>query len=171
MNEAACSESERLVTSIPAMIRMIWITATMIIKARLYRPACVVIFSLRVNQMMTNIKRVCTRISDRNIRELIYPKGVLKMTYSRNRYDQDFKKNAVRLSFNSSKPVRIIASELGVPESALYRWRKLYTEDGKQTPFASLEAENRALKRENAELALERDMLKKAAAYFASLQK
>ncbi len=24
------------------------------------------------------------------------------MTYSRNRYDQDFKKNAVRLSFNSS---------------------------------------------------------------------
>ncbi|EPC76359.1 transposase, partial [Lacticaseibacillus paracasei subsp. paracasei Lpp41] len=27
------------------------------------------------------------------------------MTYSRNRYDQDFKKNAVRLSFNSSKPV------------------------------------------------------------------
>lgn len=37
--------------------------------------------------------------------------------------------------------------------------------------FASLEAENRALKRENAELALERDMLKKAAAYFASLQK
>jgi transposase len=114
---------------------------------------------------------VCTRISDRNIRELIYPKGVLKMTYSRNRYDQDFKKNAVRLSFNSSKPVKIIASELGVPESALYRWRKLYTEDGKQTPFASLEAENRALKRENAELALERDMLKKAAAYFASLQK
>lgn len=97
------------------------------------------------------------------------------MTYSRNRYDQDFKKNAVRLSFNSSKPVKIIASELGVPESALYRWRKLYTEDGKQTPLASLEAENRALKRalkhENAELALERDMLKKAAAYFASLQK
>ena len=93
------------------------------------------------------------------------------MTYSRNRYDQDFKKNAVRLSFNSSKPVKIIASELGVPESALYRWRKLYTEDGKQTPFASLEAENRALKRENAELALERDRLKKAAAYFASLQK
>ena len=93
------------------------------------------------------------------------------MTYSRNRYDQDFKKNAVRLSFNSSKPVKIIASELGVPESALYRWRKLYPEDGKQTPFASLEAENRALKRENAELALERDMLKKAAAYFASLQK
>lgn len=83
------------------------------------------------------------------------------MTYSRNRYDQDFKKNAVHLSFNSSKPVKIIASELGVPESALYRWRKLYTEDGKQTPFASLEAENRALKRENAELALERDMLKK----------
>ncbi|MCL4970667.1 transposase, partial [Lacticaseibacillus paracasei] len=43
------------------------------------------------------------------------------MPYSRNRYDQDFKKNAVRLSFNSSKPVKIIASELGVPESALYR--------------------------------------------------
>ncbi|MCQ3820736.1 hypothetical protein DSN45_14045 [Staphylococcus xylosus] len=33
------------------------------------------------------------------------------MTYSHNRYDQDFKKNAVRLSFNSSKPVKIIASE------------------------------------------------------------
>ncbi|RND42373.1 Transposase [Lacticaseibacillus paracasei] len=128
-------------------------------------------FSISATVPALILAGVCTRISDRNIRELIYPKGVLKMTYSRNRYDQDFKKNAVRLSFNSSKPVKIIASELGVPESALYRWRKLYTEDGKQTPLASLEAENRALKRENAELALERDMLKKAAAYFASLQK
>ena len=32
------------------------------------------------------------------------------MTYSRNRYDQDFKKNAVRLSFNSSRVYNLSAT-------------------------------------------------------------
>ncbi|MEG3067370.1 MAG: IS3 family transposase [Syntrophaceticus schinkii] len=48
---------------------------------------------------------------------------------------------------------------------------KKYTPEGEKTQFATLEEENRALKLENAELKIERDMLKKAAAYFAKNQK
>ena len=43
--------------------------------------------------------------------------------------------------------------------------------DGNKTRYATLEEENRALQLENAELKMERDMLKKAAAYFAKNQK
>jgi len=42
---------------------------------------------------------------------------------------------------------------------------------GDKTPVATLEEEVKALRLENAELKIERDMLKKAAAYFAKQQK
>jgi transposase len=53
----------------------------------------------------------------------------------------------------------------------LYNWRKKYTAEGNKMPTATLEEELKALRLENAELKMERDMLKKAAAYFAKLQK
>ena len=65
----------------------------------------------------------------------------------------------------------LYTSDLGINISLLYRWRKKYTPEGEKTQFATLEEENRALKLENAELKIERDMLKKAAAYFAKNQK
>ena len=89
----------------------------------------------------------------------------------RKNYDEDFKKNAVKLSYASPKPVREIAKDLGIHENILYNWRKKYTSDGDKTKYATLEEENRALQRELAEVKMERDMLKKAAAYFASQQK
>ena len=76
-------------------------------------------------------------------------------------------KNAVKLSYASLKAIREIASDLGVSEAILYRWRQIYGPDGNKTRYATLEEENRALQLENAELKMERDMLKKAAAYFA----
>jgi len=42
---------------------------------------------------------------------------------------------------------------------------------GDKTRYATLEEEMKALQRENAELKMERDMLKKATAYFANLNK
>ena len=54
--------------------------------------------------------------------------------------------------------------------SLLSHWRKKYTLEGEKTQFATMEEENRALKFENAELKIERDMLK-GAAYFAKNQK
>ena len=89
----------------------------------------------------------------------------------RKKYDEDFKKNAVKLSYASPKPVREIAKDLGVHENILYNWRRKYTSAGDKTKYATLEEENRAQQRELVELKMERDMLKKAAAYFASHQK
>lgn len=93
------------------------------------------------------------------------------MSEIRRKYDSEFKKNAVKLSFASSKSIREVAEDLGISQGLLFRWRKLYTPQGEKTQYATLEEEYRALKLENAELKIERDMLKKAAAYFAKQQK
>jgi len=93
------------------------------------------------------------------------------MSEIRKKYDEDFKKNAVKLSYASPKSVRQVADDLGVSENLLYAWRKKYTADGDKTRFATLEEEMKALRLENAELKIERDMLKKATAYFANLHK
>lgn len=93
------------------------------------------------------------------------------MSEIRAKYDEEFKKNAVKLSYASPKPVKQVAEDLGIAESLLYRWRKKYTADGDKTRYATLEDELKALKLENAELKMERDMLKKATAYFANLHK
>jgi len=55
--------------------------------------------------------------------------------------------------------------------SQMYRWRKRYTPQGDKTQYATMEEENRALRLEVAELLIEQDMLKKAAAFFAKNQK
>lgn len=89
----------------------------------------------------------------------------------RNQYDEDFKVNAVKLSYASPKTIKEIASDLGVAESLLYSWRKKYNKEGNKTPYATIDEEVKNLRLENAELKMERDMLKKAAAYFARLQK
>ena len=76
-------------------------------------------------------------------------------------YDEDFKKNAVRLSYASPKSVADVAADLGIKADRLYAWRKKYTAEGDKTRFATLEEENKALRLQVAQLAMERDMLKK----------
>jgi transposase len=93
------------------------------------------------------------------------------MSDTRTKYDEEFKKNAVQLSYASPKSVREIAADLGITEGILYRWRKKYTKDGEKTRSATLEEENRDLRRQLAESKIEVDMLRKATAYFASLHK
>ena len=93
------------------------------------------------------------------------------MSELRAKYDEEFKKNAVKLSYASPKSVKQTASDLGISENILYRWRKKYTADGDKTRYATLEKENKALRLEVAELKIEADMLKKATAYFANLRK
>jgi transposase len=93
------------------------------------------------------------------------------MSVIRAKYDEEFKKNAVKLSYASPKSVKQVASDLGIAESMLYRWRKKYTAEGDKTRHATLEEENKALRLEIAELKMEADMLKKATAYFANLHK
>jgi len=93
------------------------------------------------------------------------------MLKHRNQYDEEFKKNALKLRYASSKTIREIAEDLGIAEGILYNWRKKYTARGDKTPMATMEEESKSLRLENAELKMERDMLKKAAAYFAKHQK
>ncbi len=93
------------------------------------------------------------------------------MSEIRRQYDEEFKKNAVKLSFASPKTVKEVAEDLGVSDAILYRWRKKYTADGDKTKYATMEEEHKALKLELAEVKMERDMLKKVTAYFANLHK
>ena len=84
------------------------------------------------------------------------------MSRAKMKYDEEFKKNAVKISHASPKTVADVASDLGIKPERLYAWRKKYTADGDKTRFATLEEENKALRLEVAQLAMERDMLKKA---------
>jgi len=93
------------------------------------------------------------------------------MSGVRTKYDEEFKKNAVKLSYASPKSVKQVAQDLGISENILYRWRKKYTADGDKTKYATLEEENKALRLQLAEARMEADMLKKATAYFANLHK
>lgn len=89
------------------------------------------------------------------------------MSPKRRLYDEDFKRNAVKLSYATSKTIEAFSEDLGINASILYRWRRNYTRDGEQTATADEQAQIRKLQIELAELKMENDMLKKAAAYFA----
>jgi len=83
-------------------------------------------------------------------------------------YTEEFKRDAVRLVETSGKPKTQVARDLGVSESALYRWIKAYGSDQSQAPTTNgqsvkeMEAELKRLRRENEVLRQERDILKKA---------
>ena len=93
------------------------------------------------------------------------------MSEIRRQYDEEFKKNAVKLSYASPKSIRQVAEDLGLSENRLYAWRKKYTAEGDKTRYATLEEEVKTLRLANAHLRMEQDMLKKATAYFANLHK
>lgn len=93
------------------------------------------------------------------------------MNKPRRKYTEEFKKNAVNLSYASPKTVKEIAEDLDVPENLLYNWRRKFTANGEKTTYATMEEENRELRCQLAEVKMERDMLKKATAFFAKNQK
>ncbi len=89
------------------------------------------------------------------------------------RYPKEFKIEAVRLFNLGGKPVSELAMELGIKRTLLYRWKDQLEEKGEAAFLGSgrpkLEqlSENARLRRELKEVTEERDILKKAAAYFA----
>ena len=91
---------------------------------------------------------------------------------ARNRtFSEEFKKDAVRRVEARDCTFSQVARDLGVTRSLLQIWRKKYGTSAepsvKTRPGESLEEENRRLRRENASLREDRDVLKKAAAFFA----
>jgi transposase len=64
-------------------------------------------------------------------------------------------------------PVREVSRRLGVSSHSLYKWLRLFAEPAPKVGSIDHEAENRRLKRELSRVTEERDILKKATAYFA----
>lgn len=89
----------------------------------------------------------------------------------RRRYTSEFKSEAVRLVSSSGKPLAQIARELGVNEQTLHNWKKQSSAPnglGVMPDHFAQQEEIRRLQRENARLREERDILKKATAFFAN---
>lgn len=94
------------------------------------------------------------------------------------KYTEEFKQEAVKLALQKPN-VTVAAKDLGIPIGTLHSW--IYALKDKQTipstaqekavDISALLEENRRLHKENVILKEEKEILKKAAAYFAQHQK
>src|SRR5579859_636311 len=84
-------------------------------------------------------------------------------------YSLEFRREAVRLLRSSDRSVPRLAAELGVSPQSLRNWSvQLDVDQGKAEGLTTPEREElRRLRRENRILTEEREILKKAAAFFA----
>ncbi len=89
------------------------------------------------------------------------------------RYTREFREEAVKLVTEGNMSLPEAARRLSLPLSTIANWVKAYKagklgEVGKtKVPLTEIEMELARTKRELAEVKMERDILKKAAAYFA----
>jgi transposase len=84
------------------------------------------------------------------------------------RYTEEFKVEAVTQVSERGHPVAEVASRFGVTTHSLYQWIKKYSTSVPERAAAQdQQAELRRLKAELKRVTEERDILKKAAAYFA----
>ena len=92
----------------------------------------------------------------------------------RRQFDTEFKEQAVRLVLDDGKSVGAVARDLDLTETALRDWVKRAQADRTKgrTGLTTAEREELArLRRENRILQEEREILKKAAAFFAKHQR
>lgn len=86
----------------------------------------------------------------------------------RQKFTQEFRLEAVRLSRESGRTVSQIAADLGIAASTLTQWRANDTAQAPAPPHDDPSKELVRLRRENEILRQERDLLKKATAFFAA---
>ena len=89
------------------------------------------------------------------------------MGETRRKFDQDFRDGAVRIVRETGKPVAQVARDLGINEGTLGNWvaqDRQRREDGGGQLGEDERAELARLRREVAELQMERDLLKRSVA-------
>jgi transposase len=86
----------------------------------------------------------------------------------RRRFTEDYKREAVRLTETSGRTIAQVADDLGLGLSTLTRWKRRYREaDLLSGPHEDTTKKLARLRKENELLRQERDLLKKATAFFA----
>ena len=95
------------------------------------------------------------------------------MAGSRKVYTPEFKLQAVKMILDQKLSVAEVARRLGVGENLLHTWKKAVLAGGAKAfpgsgQLTPLEEENRKLRAEVKRLETERDILKKATAFFAT---
>ncbi len=92
-------------------------------------------------------------------------------------YTSEFRQEAVKMALNSEDSTATTAKNLGIKQNTLYNWISRAMKDKTATKkstsknsktYQELEINNRELQKMLKKAEMERDILKKAAAYFAS---
>jgi transposase-like protein len=90
----------------------------------------------------------------------------------RRTFSREYKIAAVKKVVEQGLSYCQVARDLGIRDNMIHNWRKALEADGTLAAEVlnspALEAENKRLREENRQLRLEREILKKAAAFFAN---
>ena len=90
----------------------------------------------------------------------------------RRRYTEEFKREAVALVSEQGYSVAEAARSLDVGENQIRRWRQKFEQEATEGELTATEREElERLRKENRQLRMEKDILKKASAYFAKEMK
>lgn len=89
-----------------------------------------------------------------------------------NKYPDQFRKDALELVRTSQRPIAEVARSLGIAEGTLWNWvraeRDANTRAGDPNALSESEREElKRLRKENLELQTDKEILRRAAAYFA----
>jgi transposase len=93
------------------------------------------------------------------------------MAEGRWKFDEDFRQGAVRIVRETEKPIAQVARELGINEGTLCNWcvKNRRQREGSEGAVSEDErAELVRLRRENAELTMHRDVLKRSVALWVN---
>ena len=90
----------------------------------------------------------------------------------RRSYSREFKVQAVKMITEQGLSIREVARDLGVSETVIRNWKRKLAEEGDRAfpgngRLTADQEELRRLRDENRQLRMERDILKKATAFFA----
>jgi transposase len=88
------------------------------------------------------------------------------------KYPPEFRREAVELVLTAGRPIADVARSLGISDTTLGNWVRAQRDAAERAgdPDALTESERtelRRLRKENADLRMDREILRKAAAYFA----